>query len=391
MREHPIPQDITNYKFHLIGSMTIKQFAELFAGVILALLTNASNLIVIVKYPLAIFFVILGVMLAFVPIEERPLDHWIVTFFKVLYKPTKFFWKKTPKIPEAFTYESKKNQEELAPQVDLSPLKRERIREYLSSVEPQQTADAWELSQKQEVANVLAIFDQTPTTNQQTPANKGYKPQLKTRVRNIAIPQQQQQETVVFDQSTPAATTVNINNLNLQTQAPAETYVSNDNMIASEQVATEVAIPEMESISVNGNTKEAEEERLSQTQYQPEERVFSQTQEDQNLEVTQEIYMVNLNDQLPFPDKPQQPNQLAGMVFNPQGKILTNTIVEISNESGQVVRAVKTNPLGQFYISTPLDNGRYYINLEKKDHRFYTFVIDLQGERVPPMEIYSQN
>ena len=34
MREHPIPQDITGYKFHIIGSMTLKQFLEIAIGVI---------------------------------------------------------------------------------------------------------------------------------------------------------------------------------------------------------------------------------------------------------------------------------------------------------------------------------------------------------------------
>jgi hypothetical protein len=38
MKEHPIPQDITNYRFHIVGSMTLKQFGECAAGVIIALI-----------------------------------------------------------------------------------------------------------------------------------------------------------------------------------------------------------------------------------------------------------------------------------------------------------------------------------------------------------------
>ena len=36
MKQHPIPQDITGYKFHLIGAMTLKQFAEVAVGAIIA-------------------------------------------------------------------------------------------------------------------------------------------------------------------------------------------------------------------------------------------------------------------------------------------------------------------------------------------------------------------
>ena len=36
MKEHPIPQDITNYRFHIIGSMTLKQFLEIGAGIVFA-------------------------------------------------------------------------------------------------------------------------------------------------------------------------------------------------------------------------------------------------------------------------------------------------------------------------------------------------------------------
>ena len=85
MQEHPIPQDITGYKFHIIGSMTLKQFGEVFLGVIIAGILFKTNLIAVIKWPLIMMSVGLGAAAAFLPIEERPLDHWIITFFRVLY------------------------------------------------------------------------------------------------------------------------------------------------------------------------------------------------------------------------------------------------------------------------------------------------------------------
>lgn len=396
MREHPIPQDITGYKFHLVGNMTIKQFAELFAGIILALVFYSSNLIAVIKYPLAIFFVGFGAMLAFVPIQERPLDHWVITFLKVLYKPTKFFWKKQNKIPDAFLYEPSAHPNDNQDEVNLSPLRRKRIQEYLSSVKPIQRQDAWEHAQQQQISSVLQIFSQISTPSVQilsTQKKQGVvKPRLKTRVRNIATIPQTPQETVVFDQS---QIKLKFNSQNLTNvkyaQAKQAAYISNQHMIDAQEVATELVIPELETIQIKNPKTETQEEKLVQDNYLPNERIFSQSQEQTALEVSGQIVPVPINDNLPFPNKPQQVNQLAGMVFNQSREILTGVIVEVQNADGQVVRAVKTNLLGQFFITTPLSAGSYYINIEKNGYQFNTFGIQLADERIPPLEIIAIN
>ena len=102
MREHPIPQDITNYRFHIVGSMTLKQFGELALGCIIGFAIYSTNLVAFVKFPLIFIFVALGVIAAFVPIAERPLDHWIITFFRGLYSPTLYFWRREESPPDVF-------------------------------------------------------------------------------------------------------------------------------------------------------------------------------------------------------------------------------------------------------------------------------------------------
>ena len=46
MDNHPIPQDVTGFQFRLIGDMTIKQFAYLAGGMILAWIFLASPLFI---------------------------------------------------------------------------------------------------------------------------------------------------------------------------------------------------------------------------------------------------------------------------------------------------------------------------------------------------------
>src|SRR3990167_2008674 len=101
-QEHPIPQQISSYSFRLVGDMTLKQFFQVAMGVVLGLLTYASPLPPIVKWPVVALFVLLGVGFAFFTIEDRPLETWIVIFFKAIYTPTEFIWKKTEKEPVYF-------------------------------------------------------------------------------------------------------------------------------------------------------------------------------------------------------------------------------------------------------------------------------------------------
>src|SRR5574340_768773 len=92
--QHAVPQDITGFKFKLVGDMTLKQFGELAGGAIVAYLFWASNWHPLLRWPLTFFFGLLGVGLAFLPIEERPLDVWIINFLKAIYRPTYYVWKK---------------------------------------------------------------------------------------------------------------------------------------------------------------------------------------------------------------------------------------------------------------------------------------------------------
>jgi len=94
MEQHPIPQQITSYEFKLVGDMTLKQFLKAAAGIIIAILLNASSLVFFVKWPLMLFFAGAGLALAFLPYQDRPLETWLVAFIKSIYSPTIYIWKK---------------------------------------------------------------------------------------------------------------------------------------------------------------------------------------------------------------------------------------------------------------------------------------------------------
>lgn len=93
MEQHPVPQPITSYEFRLVGDMTLKQFGKLAAGIVLALIVYALDPPDFIKWFLILLFGGVGAAAAFVPFEGRPIDVWIVAFFKRIYSPTQYTWK----------------------------------------------------------------------------------------------------------------------------------------------------------------------------------------------------------------------------------------------------------------------------------------------------------
>ena len=94
MENHPIPQDITGFEFKLVGDMTLKQFAYVAAGAILAWVIYILPIFVFIKIPLALICVALGVAFAFLPVEGRPLDVMIRNFIKAVFSPTQYLYQK---------------------------------------------------------------------------------------------------------------------------------------------------------------------------------------------------------------------------------------------------------------------------------------------------------
>jgi hypothetical protein len=105
MSQHAVPQNVMDVEFKLIGEMTLRQFAYLMVCALIAYVCYLS-LIGIFKWPAVIFFLLLGVGLAFVPIQDRGLDIWFVNFLNAMFMPTQRVWQKAPIIPQAFLYQS---------------------------------------------------------------------------------------------------------------------------------------------------------------------------------------------------------------------------------------------------------------------------------------------
>ncbi len=85
------------------------------------------------------------------------------------------------------------------------------------------------------------------------------------------------------------------------------------------------------------------------------------------------------------------PNVINGIVKDQKGLLLSNIIIVVKDSKDEPVRALKSNKIGQFAISTPLPNGIYTMELESTEHNFDLVQIELNGEVLPPIELKANN
>lgn len=352
MEQHPVPQHIASYEFRLVGDMTLKQFGMLAGCCFLALLFYASHLPAFFKWPLVLFFILLGIGMAFFPIGERPLNQWLVAFFKATYSPTLYIWKKQPPKLEILTTQSK-------PITKINPAStpppdEKQLTEYLQSLpEDKSTLDKNEELLLEKVDHLFQVGSTSPQI---------YIPQPLTSTPLKPLPQIE---------------------VKPKTTVPELT----DKVIFPGREIPKLT-PEKSSLTKTASTETKQELKIARPvlkakevkPFTPKEPVIAQTKTTETP----------ITPYLPLPQTPKTPNLLVGMVLDEAGKIIENSIIEIRNSAGIPVRALKTNRLGQFLIVTPLPNDVYEIETEKEGSSFDIIKIELVGRPVPPIEIRAK-
>lgn len=89
-----MPRQITSFEFKLIGFMTLHQFLYLIISFPLGFIVYKLFPIPIINIALGAVVALFGVALAFLPINERPLDVWIKNLIRRLNSPTQYLYHK---------------------------------------------------------------------------------------------------------------------------------------------------------------------------------------------------------------------------------------------------------------------------------------------------------
>lgn len=342
MEEHPIPQDVTGFKFKLIGSMTVKQFLYLLAFGILATVIFVLQINPFIKFPLMALFAGIGSALAFLPIEGRPMDVMMANFAKTIPSENRYIFKKRG--------------------ADLASFGMFEIKPVLTKAATIQAA-------------------QTEATRRDPAADK--RAALVSRLRNSPFrPDQTETQSLsnihnMFDNNTTTATPIVAA---VQSESKiAEVIEAPTNPPAAGPVEAHQNTPaDLTAEKQNDTIKLAGEEASHET---PKETPAPQAP----------VEKPNPTLSGGFPSLPDVGNVLMGIIRDPRAKNLPNIIVEALDSAGIPVRAFKTNALGQFSAATQLPNGKYKIHFEDpaKLHEFKDVEINLTGEIFQPLEITS--
>jgi len=100
MDQHPVPRQITTFEFKLIGFLTIKQFGYLAFFSILGFIVFNLVPVPFLNYFCGIGTFLIGVVIVFVPINDRPFDIWVQNFIKRLLSPSQYYFHKKNDPPD---------------------------------------------------------------------------------------------------------------------------------------------------------------------------------------------------------------------------------------------------------------------------------------------------
>jgi hypothetical protein len=272
IQQHPIPQNVTAYQFRLVGDMTLKQFFQLAGGIVVGLIFYATGLPFFFKWPLVAIAVGLGAGMAFLPVQGRPMDQWLIAFFRSIYQPTIFTWEKAKELPP----------------------------------EPTPPVPATQPTSPSEGGNL------TPTTA--TEPTQTASPTLNTDPVVAA----QAAPGVPPAATTPAPTTPPTS------PEPTQPVAAPSGNVTVQDAPIQISRQETAATSETNVQKPTE----AVTAVPTAQTARPQTQASTSTPV--------FSSNLPIPSTPQTPNTVVGMTLTPDGKILEGAIVEIRLEGATV-------------------------------------------------------
>ncbi len=443
-KQHAVPQNIMDVEFKIIGDLTMRQFFYLmvFFGISYGAFVFFRESIF--RWPVSLISGGVGVLLAFVPVEDRGLDQWIVSFFKAIYSPTQRIWEKLPELTPAFSYQSiSLVKQEL---ITLAPTSsRRKLEEYLEASSKEGKRDPLDIPEAAYIEKVHDAFAQIREEEARTfVVTEEPKPEAETIVDLPKEPPRIEtryepaaQEQLIFKQTAPLTplTPDRHSGRRFTSLLPSEGEIvlpiaRGERVLktpAEESIETDIKDKAQQLKQLLEQIKQDEKYRGVITPLPPpakrqkEEKAVSIEAQDvihkikeENKKLSQEIGRLKSEiDRRQTPQEKSQaettlreleskksqayadyielrervkqleeglrekgvavkaapaarratitdrPNIASGVVMDKGGIAIIGAVIIIKNQKGDPVRAQKTNQLGQFLISAPLDNGSY--------------------------------
>lgn len=373
MDNHPIPQDVTGFKFRLIGTITVKQFAYILVGGIPAYLIFLTPLPFLVKLPLMIIFGALGFGLAFIPIDGRPMDLMLTKFLKAIPADNQYIYRKKGAdislfIPSTHA-QQKKEQKATTFQHQTAALP-----QFLPTPPLELEEDENEFVQK-----VQSIFEDSTL-----PATSSTNPTLPTTATDTG----EQHSTPTTSTTAPSVSQSSLESPAVDS-GPVETTLGHEQTVSSENPSIQPLTTEQPPAASSTLPSLKQDTGIEMTIQSPALQGNTLLTKSPRVKILTGQAAVESG----FPTIPDTGNVLLGILKDPREKALENMLVEVYDEHDNPVRTFKTNALGQFRSATTLPSGDYTIKFEdiKKTHEFDTIKVHLDGSVFLPIEVISMD
>lgn len=358
MDNHPIPQDVTGFQFRLIGDMTIKQFAYLAAGMVLAWICLYLPVFILFKLPLVAFFALFGFIFAFVPIGGRPADAMLFYFFRAVFSPAQYVYKQTQQTSQTTSVGNAPKEKE---KKESETIHLENIQVITPAPTPMPMQEEPPTSPSHR--EIVGETEPTPITPEETPAQTG---------------ELNQEAEALMEK--------------LQEAKQEEKEAQGQQEISSAHQKVHELETELQSVYQQKQQLEEQLVELQRKLAQQSQQVFAPSTA-QPPKATENVRKIpaSMGKAVGTPFITDTPNLISGIVKDPRGNVLPNMLIEVKDKDNNPVRAFKTNPLGQFASATPVMNGVYTITFEDPQgkQKFDTVEITANGEVMQPLEVIS--
>jgi len=508
--QHAVPQNIMDVEFKLIGDLTMRQFAYLMIFGVVSYIAYVSGIPGFFKFIIILGSIGGGLAFAFLPIQDRGMDEWVINFINAVYLPTQKVWKKEPTPPSPFLYENiSVLKQEL---ITLAPTSsRRKLEQYLEIKGVEAKVDPLDLPEAEYIQKVREAFAERrpkasialkepkieveviesklepleteekpkkpkepgkeaskaePSKEEEKPAPPEVEKEEKEREPKIIKHELKLPKSRVRERPLEPITPDRLPGRKFTHLAPEEgeiilpirgerTLKTTEEAIVEEDIREKtrqlnellekIKTDEKYSVQLGQQVSQIQQE-LAQapkpepaislpsdkiTEEQPQEILKPEEQKNAKIErgdlekqysflqkkimeLEEKVHQKEL--EKPKEDKPIQqappqeirgvqptyakvqpisskPNTISGIIKNLNSMGLEGILLIIKNNKGEAVRAIKTNSLGQFSITTPLSNGRYTVDVNVNNKSNLTFdiiSIDARGDVIPPLEIIGK-
>ncbi len=384
--------------------MTLKQFGYLAGGVVLAILASKLPYPVIFNYSFAGILAFSGFALAFLPIEDRPLDIWLKNFIISIFSPTQFVYKKTGGTLDFLNIDLTRDQQNAAVIIEKS-LKKDRYRDYISTLPS---------SQKNLIDEAINNYLSNLNFEDNTQTQQPHKTQryihetgdigneVKVRPLTFYIQEEKNKE-----EQKPAENKIEARKkeeINTQYQeikltgaTTSKTTIIHDTYTAPkrEDILKKVDFEYLKSKPPKKEETEDPEKKRQEEIAKRLEEIKQTTPQETKIQTQKSgfhtIDVSKIEKIYQTPQTPKTPNIICGVVLDTNDKPLIGAILEIKNSRFEPERTLRTNKIGQFFTATPLLPGEYIISIEYSGFSFDNIRIVLDNKIIDPIMIRAKD